>query len=396
MKKAALLGVSAIVLGGLLGVLMAQDPGYLLATYDGMAVETSLWFGLLMLLVAYAALRLLLFAAWRLLRGKGLFEAWRGNRRSQAAARRTAEGLLLLEQEDWRQAKRLLAGAAADAATPAVNYLGAAQAAHKLGAAEERDAYLRQARRSDPQAKLVAGLAQTRQQMAAGEWKQALDALLELRNEAPKHPLLAQRLVRCHEALGDWPALTELTPSLRKAKAMDAEALDALNLQAWRRRIEGVEGLDAWRQAPSKARRTAELVEAAARKMLEADDAGAAEALLRDALGRHWNAGLVALYGGIRSPKPDRQLAAVQGWLRKRPEDGELLLAAGRIALMNADWTKAREFLEASLRIDADNSSVQAELGRLLLALGEIRRGGELLRKAVGDLPELPLPARAE
>lgn len=394
MKKAALLGAVAVVLGGLVGVLMARDPGYLLATYDGMAVETSLWFGVLILLAAYAALRLLLFVGGRLIRGKGLFESWRRNRRSQTAAKYTASGLLLLEQGDWEQAKRLLAGAAANVAAPAVNFLGAAQAAHELGAFEERDQFLNQARQADPAAKLSIALLQTRLQMAAEQWRPALDALLEIHAEAPKHPLLAQRLWRCHEALGDWQALTELAPKLRKAKAMNDEALEALERRVWRRRIKAAEGLGAWEQAPRKLKQDPELLQATARKMLAANDRSAAEALLREALGRTWSNDLLHLYGSIRSPKPEQQLAAVQGWLRKRPDDGELLLAAGRIALMNADWAKAREFLEASLRINA-TPTVQAELGRLLTALGESRRGGELLARAVGDLPELPLPARS-
>ena len=394
MKKAALLGAAAIVLGGLLGVLMARDPGYLLATYDGLAVETSLWFAALILLVAYAVLRLLLFVVGRLLQGKGLFAAWRHNRRSQTAARRTASGLLLLEQGDWDQAKRLLAGAAENVAAPVLNFLGAAQAAHELGAFEERDRFLSQARQADPAAKLAVALLQTRLQMTAEQWREARDALLEIQAEAPKHPVMAQRLLRCHEALDDWQALTELAPMLRKAKAVNDAALGALELRAWRRRIEAAEGLGAWEQAPRKLQQDPELVLAAARKMAAANDRGGAEALLREALGRTWNDDLLHLYGSIRSPQPEKQMAAIQGWLRKRPDDGELLLTAGRIALLNADWAKAREFLETSLRINS-TPTVQAELGRLLTALGEPRRGGELLAKAVGDLPELPLPSRS-
>ena len=394
MKKAALLGATAIMLGGLVGVLMVRDPGYLLATYDGMAVETSLWFGVLILLAAYAALRLLLFVGGRLLQGKGLFESWRRNRRSQTAARRTASGLLLLEQGDWEQAMRLLAGAAANVAAPAANFLGAAQAAHELGDFKERDQFVKQAKKADPAAKLPIALLQTRLQMASGQWRPALDALLEIQAEAPKHSLVAERLLHCQEALGEWRALAELAPKLRKDKTVNDEALDALERRAWRRRIEAAEGLGAWERAPRKLKQAPELVLAAARKMSAGGDLGAAEALLRETLGRTWSNDLLHLYGSIRWPKPEQQLAAVQGWLRKRPDDGDLLLTAGRIALMNADWARAREFLEASLRVNS-SPTIQAELGRLLTALGETRRGGELLAKAVGDLPELPLPSRS-
>ena len=57
-------------------------------------------------------------------------------------------------------------------------------------------------------------------------------------------------------------------------------------------------------------------------------------------MGRSWRDDLVNLYGRIKSPAPDHQLATAEAWLEDRPDDGELLLAAGRLALMNADWPK--------------------------------------------------------
>ena len=46
-----LVGV-AILLGGLLGTLVGRDPGYVMLAYGGTAIETSLWFAVLLLLVA--------------------------------------------------------------------------------------------------------------------------------------------------------------------------------------------------------------------------------------------------------------------------------------------------------------------------------------------------------
>ena len=318
MKAPALLIITVVVLGGLLGLLMAQDGGYVLVAYGNAALETSLWFGLLLLAAAYALVRLALKMLGQLLRGRSALHAWGLERRIRAAHRRLQEG----------------------------------------------------------------------------EWAEALQDLQDLQVQAPKHPQVMQGLLRAHEGLGGWRAVIELLPSARKAKALDAKALDAMERTAWRRRIEAEDGLQAWERSPKPLKHDPELILAAARKMQATGDGAGAELLLREALNRAWRDDFVRLYGRLRSPTPEKQQAKVEGWLKKRPDDGELLLAAGRLALMNAAWPKARTYLEASLRT-SPRPAAQAELGRLLSALGEPRRGSELLVKAMGDLPDLPLPARS-
>ena len=392
MRNTALV-CAVLVFGGLLGLFMARDPGYLVLAYDGAVLETSLWFGLLLLLAAYVAVRLLLIVLGRLLRGKGRFKAWR----ARAAQRQTNRGLLLLEEGDWPQAKRLLINAAGDVAAPAINYLNAARAAHQIGAFDERDQLLSQAKQQDSKAAPAAGLAGADLRMAAGQWRQALASLRELQALAPKHPGVLERLWRCHEALEDWQALIELAPALRKANAADAEALNAMERQAWRRRLATADGLKVWEKRPKALKDDSDLALSAALGGQAAGDSAGAESLLREALRRNWRDDLVNLYGQIKSPAPDRQLATAEGWLEERPDDGELLLTAGRLALMNADWPKAQRYFEASLGHNP-RPECRAELGRLLIALGQIRRGGELLTQAAGTqngLSDLPLPQRS-
>ena len=393
MKGRALLLCAVLVLGGLLGLLMVRDPGYLVLAYDGAVLETSLWFGLLLLVVTYVAVRLLLFVLGSLLGGRGLFTAWR----ARAAQQRTNRGLLLLEEGDWPQAKRLLINAATDVADPAINYLNAARAAHQLGAFGERDELLNQAKQQDPKAAPAAGLAAADLRIAAGQWREALASLRDLQALAPKHPRVLERLWRCHEALEDWQALIELAPALRKASAVDAEVLQVMERQAWCHRLAAADGLKVWEKRPKVLKDDLDLALAAALGGQAAGDSAGAESLLREALRRNWRDDLVNLYGQIKSPAPDRQLATAEGWLKERPDDGELLLTAGRLALMNADWPKAQRYFEASLGHNP-RPECRAELGRLLIALGETRRGGELLTQAAGTrngLPNLPLPQRS-
>ncbi len=111
---------------------------------------------------------------------------------------------------------------------------------------------------------------------------------------------------------------------------------------------------------------------------------------MREALQHGWDREAIGLYGRIASSDPARQLTAAESWIKAHPEDADLFLALGRLALRNRRWPQAREHFEMSVRLGT-TAAAQGELGRLCLALGE-SRGTELLLAAMPDLPALPLP----
>ena len=393
MRTVLLLLVTATILGGLLGALMVRDPGYVLLAYGGQALETSFWFAALLLLALYFLVRLILLTGGRLIRGKRLFGAWQGQRRERVAQRQTAQGLVLLEEGQWQEAKRLLLDAAPSGSTPLVNYLNAARAAQELKQPEERDELLRQAQQALPGSRTALALTLARWQMADGHWQAAMAALQEMHGESPKHPQLLALLARCHEALREWQALIELLPSLRKAKARDAEALAALERRAWRHRLQEADSAEAWRRLPKALRQEPELIAARARGMLHHGDFAAAEAALRKALNQGWHEELACLYGQVPSPNLKKQLAFAEQLLEARPEHPGLLLALGRLAISSGDWPGARDYLEESLRL-APSPPAYAELGRLLIQTGDPERGRECLAKACLEAPQAP-PAPA-
>ncbi len=104
---------------------------------------------------------------------------------------------------------------------------------------------------------------------------------------------------------------------------------------------------------------------------------------------------MVTLYGTLCGHDPKAQLHAAEGWLKQQPDDAQLLLALGRLALQNRLWDKAREYLEASLA-QSRSATACAELARLLAHQGEIARSNQLFQEGLGllehPLPSLPLP----
>lgn len=397
MKLGLLLVIVAVVLGGLIGTLVVRDPGYVLLSYGDMAFETSLWFALVLLALAYLVLRFLVWLFTRTMASTGRFGSWLKRRKATKAQKQTVQGLILMSEGQWAEARKVLTASAREVATPLINYLTAARAAHELGDAEGRDELLRLAHESTPGAKLAVGLTQAELQKSAAQWEQSLATLLQLKSSSPRHPQVLTLLTHVYEELADWQALIELLPEVKKRKIFPDETFDALQRRAWSARLAqaGVEADGVWGHVPKDLKRAPALVAAYARALLaEGADAGAAdkaEAAIRIALQHTWDDELVILYGLATGADPERQLVVAEGWVKEKPNDPKLLLTLGRICLMNQAWPKAREYFETSLRLQR-SPEVYGELGRLCVAMGDSERGGEYLSHATVPLPALPLP----
>lgn len=396
MRLAVVTLLAVLVLGALVGVLVARDPGYVLVAYDRMAVETSLWFALVALLAGYLLLRgLWLVVRW--IGGSGTsLKLWSQQRRSRVAQEQTERGLVLLAEGQFAEARKRLESAAPRVQAPLLNYLGAARAAHRSGDLRGRDELLHTAHESAAGSALAVGLTQAELQRADGQWEPCLATLLQLKRREPRHVEVLRMLAECYRHLHDWQAVLELMDDLRKQRVLSDDALRELQLEAWQKRLQSTrdDPLVLWKAVPRELKREPALAAAAAAALAALDRSAQAEPLLRSALEQTWHADLLNLYGTLAGD-PARQLVVAEGWLKERPNDPDLLLALGRISLMNRAWARAREYLEASLRLRR-SAAAQAELGRLCAALGDAQRGAELLAQSVDSLPDLPLPERSE
>jgi HemY protein len=114
---------------------------------------------------------------------------------------------------------------------------------------------------------------------------------------------------------------------------------------------------------------------------------------LREAIDDRLEPALVRLYGDIVLPDPLGPLDRIEHWLRKAPEDPDLLAASAKLSLRAELVGKARSYLEASLarRPTPDNALLYAEL---LDQLGEGDRAravlGDAVARSVGRRPTLP------
>ncbi|MAX33426.1 MAG: heme biosynthesis protein HemY [Halomonadaceae bacterium] len=403
MRKLILLIVLGLAVGALFGQLMQTLPGYWLVRVGDTSVQTSFWFGLVLLLGAFLVLHFALHLLMRMRRPVSRLKLWSSRNRNRNAMRRTVRGLVALAEGRWKRAEKSLVKAADDSSTPLVNYLSAALAAHYQGRYEQADTLLKRAHLSTEGADTAVGMVQAQLMLDRQHYEEALATLTRLDKQLPDHPQILKLLKQAYLSVSDWDGLRRLMPRLARHQLIAEDERQELEQRAYRELIvqasrnpddiERVRNL--WADMPDHLRSNIELVGLYAEALVRGGEEGIAERLLRHSLKDHWDARLVLRYG-LLNVDASRQLAYAEKWLQERPNDPDLLLTLGRLSLRNAYWGKAQEYFESSQR-QRPSGVVCAELARLFANLGEHNKSQLYYRQSVElldrSLPALPQPS---
>ncbi len=396
-----LIALLALGLAAAVAVAIQYDSGYVLVAYGQTTVEMTVWVAVALLLAVMFVLWLLLSLLRRSARLSDRLGVMRSQRRIERERQRSHRGVLAYAEGNWLQAKRLLLSTASSD-KPLINYLLAARACQRLGDERGAEQALSQAEHSGPHADIAVSLTQAELQIERGQLEEALASLTRLRKNAERYPAVVMLLARVYRGLGDWQALRELLPDLRKRKLLAEGALRELELEALRGELlrlrqagEAEPLLQWWRQLGRNSEARTELLSEIVPALMAVDRGSEAAKLLRTAIKQQWSDELVLLYAGVSDDKPARQLSIAEAWLKEQPTNPNLLLALARICLRNELWGKAREYLEKAHSL-APSAAVCFELSRLLEHLGESEQSAIYLREGLmlqgQQLPDLPMP----
>lgn len=399
-----LIGLAALALAAVLGVVIEKDPGYILLAIGSVAIETSFWLGLLLFLALLISGHALLRVSQVGFRGTSRLSGFLLQRRQRRSTQDTRQGLIALIEGNYARARQLLTRSIDDAEQPLLNYLAAAQACDALGETQQARDYLAQAERDTEGASVAIELVQAELLLKNGRLEESLASLTRAQRNAARHPSVLRLLKEVYEGLEDWNKLHDLLPELKKSKRYSAEELLAL-----RRRIAlgqlatlgdkakstGSDLLAWWQHLPRDLQQDGAVIDQYVRRLVAQGEEQTAAELLGKQLRKEWRREWVESYGLVAGAEPDKQLLMAESWLPERNNDPALLLTLGRLSLRNQLWGKAREYFESSYRIEP-GADVCAELGRLLAYLGEYERSNgffqEGLQKTARALP-MKLPA---
>lgn len=375
-----------------------EDPGYVIINYREWRIETSLVLILAAILLGFFMLYYLLRFIVNTRRVPRLLHNWGQQRRARKARKAMAQGLMALAEGNWINAEKQLLKHIDSSDTPVLNYLHAARAAQKLGAAERRDYYLRMANEIMPKANVAIALTQAELQVNQGQMEQALATLTNLQGSAPKNANVLTLLMKLYFELHDWERLLELLPKLNKQRLVSQQELQKLELRCYDELLKRAahEGdlrylNSTWHRVPKYLKHQETLLLEYIRELIKLDAANDAENMLHHSLNKKWDDSLAYLYGIVDSSDLTRQLGRAEGWLKKHQNNPTLLLTVGRLCVRNNLWGKARQYLEASASVGAYPETYK-ELGNLLEHMGETEEAREYYRKGLAMTVNTQVP----
>lgn len=387
-----------LALGALAANYALQDNGYVLINFRGTSMDMSVPVFFLLLVLAYAAIRLLI-RIWQAPQRLGEAVA---RRRVRKAGERITQGYIEIGQGNFARGEKLLTKGARNSETPLLNYLAAARAAQAQGDTERRDGWLAMASEQEPRAQATVLLTRAQLQLEDDDQDAAMATLTEVLSISPRNPEALRLQAEVYVTQADWAALEQSLPELRKLDRMSVSTLDKWTVQCWSALLRAAGNDKArakqlWKSLPRHLRDVPQLVAARATALAAAGNVRQAESLLRGALKSNWHDDLIQAYGALDAPADDR-LKQVELWLRERPEDPVLLVIAARLCVATELWGKARSYYESSAAIRPAPQTWH-ELGQLLLQLGEQEQAFKAFQNGLtqgqtgADLPRLEDPA---
>ena len=404
MRIAIVLLILAAFGGSFLYWLVGEYPGFVLVSVGSKAIQFTLWTGVLVVLALWLLLRVLISLVRALVMpGMHLTKNWKA-KKQQKNSRLTYQGLLDLAEGRWASACKQLSKSAADSELALINYLGAANAAAKLGNEQEADRLLGLAEKADSRNEMAVALTRVRLLLSDGNYTEALLILQGLYGRHPKHPYILSLLEKTYRHLQQWDQLEKLLADLRANKVMGIEELyqlDVLIRGAQLRQL--TNNLDAdmaknkqaladlWGRTAKNVRSAPIVVANHAELLVQVGEAVLAEKELRKAIKNTWDKHLLATYGQLEGDTAQR-LKIAEGWLKEQPNNIDLLLSLGRLCKRSELWGKARDYLEAALKLET-RSEIYAELAEVLGRLGERDKSLQFYRQGLLEVTANEAPA---
>ncbi len=358
MKRLVFILLSSVIIVAGYAMYSKNDVGLMQISFAEYQYQASLLEVSLGALAALLAFLLLAYSFKLLLKITGLFGEKRSQRLAEKARHSLEQGLIELSEGRFEKAEKILLQKVEHNENALLTYLAAARAAQYQGAHDRRDDYIRLAHHSAPDADVAIGLTQAELQMDHNQFEQALATLNHLNMLAPQHCYVLKLLARTHNKLADWESLRELLPAIKRTNAIKGEKLLSLEIDTWCGLISDRGGTgninlltQLWDAIPRNMKVIPEVIEYYAAELIKLHAAGEAEQVLRDYLCNNWEESSVILYSELDVMVSEKQISVVEGWLQDHQHNEYLLLALGKMCIRGSLWTKARNYLEASLAV---------------------------------------------
>ncbi len=380
----------AIAVG--LGSLAMEDPGYVVLSREPYVVRLPLLMFLMILFLGFVLLYLVINFVGGIFRAPGRLKAWRNSSGEKMAQKSTMLGYAGLIEGNWPKAEKSLLKKLSHNKAPLMNYLGAAYAAHQQGSLDRRNRYLDNALKSHPDQQLAVNLTRARLLFQGGEFAESRNCLESLRKYKPGNVSVVRLLMDVYKELGDWSSLMQVLPVAAKLKALPEEELLLREQVAFDNMVDSPALLQGdadvlphpWNSLPKARKKDPQIVASYVNQLLRAGQHKEAEKILRPVLNRKFDNELIYLYGNIHSPFLKYQIELAESFLKKHPDNADLLHSLAKLHRLNNDFKQSKEFFERAIEAGA-RTEVNLDYAGLLEQMGDNDQALRYMKKAAAS-----------
>jgi HemY protein len=393
-RKLLVISVLALVAGASIIWLLQQGSGYVLISLGDTSIEMSALVAAALYLVLTGFLLWLLLAI-RWLTSAGGIRLWWNSRRSAKQRSKTAQGLLLYADQDWQKASLLLSQSADRSTMPVVNLLFAARAAADSNEPNKARQLLQRLKMTHPKSRLLADKLLAELLILDEKLDEAAAVLESLHRENPSDRGILRLLVDTYFLLGDWQQAQRLLGDIKHYEAISKAAIQLLEQDIYGNLLEEFVAdpefteqeqqaqLDElWELLPKWLRKESEIIVQYADALVRVNAKDRLQPLLTKALNNHWHPDIVDRLGTVQTAKPEKQLATAEKWLSSHADDGNLLLALGRICRRLDLLGKAKDYLTSALAAEP-SPQCYLELAEVLTAMGKHKASAKIYRQGL-------------
>lgn len=295
-------------------------------------------------------------------------------------------------EEQYNKAEKAAATVLKLKSTPlisAVNAVIAARAAHQQANYSQRDQYLDISEQKAPREKALKLITQAELLLDEGRHEEALKALHSLYLDGGLQSTAVLQLdLKAQQMAQNWDAVLELAAILEKRLPSNKTWIDQLkhraHLENIRKNASNLELLDKyWNNLSPAEKLDSRLAATAARAYMALNAVAAAQKIIEQSIDTKLDSELINLYAECLGGSVSWQIQRAEGWLRRYPNNAELLLTLGKLCTYCELWGKAQNYLEASLSIEPSRDAHLA-LAQLFEKLDKHELAAEHYQKGLG------------
>ncbi|MGF1911655.1 tetratricopeptide repeat protein [Vibrio kasasachensis] len=331
------------------------QQGYVLVSVADKTIEMSVTTLVIFIIAALAGLFGLEFIIKKIFYASSATWNYFSVRKMRRSRRYTNEGIIKLLEGDFKDAEKKVTRWANHHDMPLLCYLVASEAAQGLGDANKRDHYLKLAT-EQKDSRLAVELTRAKQQLRETNFNDAFATLSDLKGEYPNNPIVLNLLKSVYVELKLWELLLELLPKLIKAKLIDKEEQQQLELRAQCGLLaeiaenKGSEGLlQHWNSLPRKLKSDLHLVECFTKQLISRKADDQAFTIIKETLKKHPIADLYKLLPELNLTDNHPAIVFLEDALRKDANNAEAHSALAQFHLRTQKWSEAQQHLEKAL-----------------------------------------------